>query len=165
MGVAAGTVTGERPYADFPLGTHTVTLTVSDGGLIDTDSVNITVLQDTTAPTLNVTLSPNMLWPPNHKLVKITATIDASDTCDVSPTVKLLSITSNEPDNGLGDGNTRDDIQGAEFGTDDREFLLRAERSGTGSGRLYSVTYETVDASGNVTEATAEVTVPHDHRN
>ena len=157
-----GTVTGERPYADFPLGTHTVTLTVSDGELTDTDTVDITV-QDITAPTLNVSLSPNVLWPPNHKLVKVTASIDASDTCDVSPTVKLVSITSNEPDDGKGDGHKGTDIQGAEFGTDDREFLLRAERSGKVTDRIYTVTYEATDASGNVVVASAKVTVLHDH--
>jgi endo-1,4-beta-xylanase len=75
--------------------------------------------------------------------------------------VELVSITSNEADNGLGDGDTSDDIQGASYGTDDRQFLLRAERSGTGSGRIYTVTYSATDASGNATETTDEVTVPH----
>jgi hypothetical protein len=62
----------------------------------------------------------------------------------------------------MGDGHTSDDVQGASFGTDDREFLLRAERTGRGTGRIYTVTYEATDASGNLTDATAEVTVSHD---
>jgi hypothetical protein len=76
--------------------------------------------------------------------------------------VTLVSITSNEPDNGTGDGDTTDDIQGADFGTDDREFQLRAERSGSGGGRTYTITYEAVDDCGVSTTATAEVFVPHD---
>jgi len=116
---------------------------------------------DTTPPHLAVTLSPARLSPPNHKLVPITATIVATDTCDAAPVVRLVSITSNEPDNGGGDGNTTDDIQGASFGTDDRQFLLRSERSGKGSGRVYTVTYSATDASGNTTVAQATVTVPH----
>jgi hypothetical protein len=94
-------------------------------------------------------------------MVKITASIDMFDRCDDGSTVKLVSITSNEPDDGMGDGHTSDDIQGAEFGTDDREFWLRAERQGGGTDRIYTVTYEATDASGNVAEATTEVTVPH----
>ena len=53
-----------------------------------------------------------------------------------------------------------DDIQGANFGTDDRQFELRNERSGTGRGRLYTVTYSATDASGNKTVRQATVTVP-----
>jgi endo-1,4-beta-xylanase len=85
----------------------------------------------------------------------------ATDTCDASPVVRLVSITSNEPDNGLGDGDQPGDIQGASFGTDDRQFLLRSERSGTGQGRIYTITYLATDASGNTTVRQATVTVPH----
>ncbi len=116
---------------------------------------------DTTPPTIAVTLTPDSLWPPNHKMVPITASIQVSDICDPNPTVRLLSITSNESDNGLGDGNTTVDIQGVTIGADDRSFLLRAERSGTGNDRIYTVTYEARDASGNTTVRTATVTVAH----
>ena len=40
---------------------------------------------DRTPPTLTVTLSPTVLWPPDHKLIPITATIAVSDTCDPEP--------------------------------------------------------------------------------
>jgi endo-1,4-beta-xylanase len=56
------------------------------------------------------------------------------------------------------------DIQEAAFGTDDREFLLRAERSGLGNGRVYTITYQAKDASGNTTVASTQVVVPHDRR-
>jgi len=115
---------------------------------------------DTTPPQLSVSVSPARLSPPNHKLVPITVTIVATDTCDASPVVRLVSITSNEPDNGLGDGDQPDDIQLAAFDTDDRQFLLRSERSGKGSGRVYTITYSATDASGNTTVSQATVTVP-----
>jgi len=156
-----GTLTGEVISPDMPLGISLVTLTVDDGrGKSDSDTVAITVM-DTTSPTLDVSLSPNTLWPPNHKLVTIDASLQVSDVCDANPNVELVSITSNEADNGLGDGDTSDDIQGVSYGTDDRQFLLRAERSGTGSGRIYTAIYSATDASGNATETTDEVTVPH----
>jgi len=112
---------------------------------------------DTIPPILTVRLSPNKLWPPNDKLVPITATIAVKDNYDPQPEVILESITSNEA---LESG----DIQGAQYGTDDRQFLLKAEREGTiKAGRIYTVTYSATDASGNKATASATVTVPHDN--
>lgn len=81
-----------------------------------------------------------------------------------NPTITLVSIVSNEPDAGLGDGDQPHDVQGAAVGTDDRAFFLRAERAGRGHGRVYTITYRATDAAGNQTLATATVTVPHDRR-
>lgn len=63
-----------------------------------------------------------------------------------------------EPENDTADGNTDKDIEIASDGT----IYLRAERSGSGPGRTYSITYRAVDASGNVGHGTAKVFVPHD---
>lgn len=142
-----------------PLGMHTFTLTVDDGSETDSDTVDVTV-EDTTAPVLTVVLTPSVLSKPNHKLRTIEATVTVVDLCDTNPTVVLQSITSNEPDNGLGDGDAPFDIQGAATGTFDTSFQLRAERSGGGSGRTYTVTYAATDASGNVTTVSATVLVP-----
>jgi M6 family metalloprotease-like protein len=121
-------------------------------------------LEDLGTPTLSVSLSPNTLWPPNHKLVPVSATLQVGNTCDPTPTVQLASITSNEPDNGLGDSDTANDIQRAALRTDDRSFSLRAERSGKGSGRVYTVTYQVADVLGNSTTATGRVSVPKNQR-
>jgi len=75
-------------------------------------------------------LTPNELWPADHKLVDIAANPQIADACDANPSSRSFSIASNEADNGLGDGDTPNDIQGAAFDTDDRAFGLRAERSG-----------------------------------
>ena len=74
-----------------------------------------------------------------------------------NPTVTLTSITSNEPDDGLGDGDTANDIQ---LGATDFDFFVRAERSGLGDGRIYTVTYTVTDGSGNSASASATITVP-----
>jgi len=111
---------------------------------------------DVTPPTLAVTLSPATLWPPNGKLVSVTAAITVTDDYDPEPEIKLESITANET---LADG----DIQDAQLGTDDRSFSLAAKRAGTNqAGRIYTVTYSATDASGNKATASATVTVPHD---
>ena len=44
---------------------------------------------------------------------------------------------------------------------DDDSFRLRAERSGRGTGRVYTVTYRAQDACGNAATASATVEVPH----
>ena len=113
---------------------------------------------DATAPTLSASASPDLLWPPNHKYVTVQAATLVSDDRDPSPTVELVSVTSNEPDNAPGDedGNTTEDI----VIVDDDTFHLRAERSEDGSGRIYTITYLATDACGNVTQATATVRVP-----
>ncbi|MBW2421988.1 MAG: S8 family serine peptidase [Deltaproteobacteria bacterium] len=134
----------------FGLGTTPVTFTAGDdAGNTQSCSANV-VVADTTPPSLSVDLDPDSLWPPNHKLRTIQASIEVADVCDPSPQLRLVSVVSNEPDNGLGDGNTIGDIQGADLGSDDREFELRAERSGRGRGRVYTASYEAEDASGNV---------------
>ncbi len=102
-------------------------------------------------------MTPDTLWPPNHKYVTIQATVDMFDLTG-GLTLELVSVTSNEPDNGKGDGNTVDDI----VIVDDFMFDLRAERSGGGTGRVYTITYKATDACGNSTVASATVTVPLD---
>jgi uncharacterized repeat protein (TIGR01451 family) len=121
---------------------------------------------DAAAPAIELELSPRIIWPPLHQLVRVRATIVTRDTCDPRPQVTLVSITSSDDE--PGPGRTfpifnRPDIQGAAFGTDDREFFLRAERDGGRgrTGRVYTVTYRVTDASGNATLKTATVTVPH----
>lgn len=156
-------VTNDAPPL-FPLGTTTVTWTVTDAsGKVASATQDVTVV-DTIPPELSISVAPNVLWPPNHKLVNITASVEASDICDANPSTRLLSIFSNEPDNGLGDGNTVNDIQGADIGNDDREFMLRAERSGNGNGRVYTITFEARDDSGKSTVENAMVTVPKSRR-
>lgn len=116
---------------------------------------------DTTPPSLTVILKPRNLWPPNGQLRNITATVRVNDNNDPAPQLRLVSITSNEPDTGPGD-DTVGDIQQADFGFPDKEFLLRAERLLTGTSRIYTVVYEVEDASGNVAQATARVMCPID---
>jgi len=157
----AVSVSNDAP-ALFPLGMTTVLWTAVDNFDNSASDAQLVTVVDTTAPAFTLALSPAVLWPPNHKLVTVRAAIVVLEACDAAPSVRLLSIVSDEPDNGRGDGNTTGDIAGATLGTDDREFQLRAERSGGGDGRVYTVTYEVRDASGNASTRVATVTVPHD---
>ncbi|OAB37013.1 hypothetical protein PMSD_09415 [Paenibacillus macquariensis subsp. defensor] len=114
-----------------------------------------TVKIDKTGPNLKIGLDPTTLWPANHKMVKVNALLDSSDALSGIKSVVLTSITSNEPDSEEGD------IQ-ANLGSEDKSFSLRASRSGTGTGRVYTITYTATDLAGNQTVKTSTVTVPHD---
>jgi len=151
------------PGASFPVGTTTVTYTAKDpAGNTTTCPFTVTV-RDNTAPNISVTLSTYRLWPPNHRMVNITATVRVNDNCSSGSSLDwvLESITSNEDDDGYGDGDTSNDIQNATYNTRDLTFSLRRERSGRGNDRIYTITYKATDAAGNVSRASATVTVPH----
>ena len=124
-------------------------------------SVNMTAL-DLTPPSVTVDLNRTVLWPPNHKMVEVCATVTVLDDRDPAPTFVLTSITSSEPDDGLGDGHTRNDVRDHAPGTADICFSLRAERQGGGDGRQYVVVYTATDAAGNTSTGSAIVLVPHD---
>jgi PKD domain len=141
----------------FNIGNHTVTLNATDqAGNMRSASVMVAVI-DTRPPQMNVTVTPSSLWPPNHKYVTVKVNATVFDICDPSPKITLVSITSNEEDNGIGDGNTSNDI----VIVNDFTFSLRAERSGNGSGRIYAITYKATDASGNYITVSVTVEVPH----
>ena len=110
---------------------------------------------DEIAPALSVSVTPDTLWPANHKYVDVTATVEYSDNFDPNPSLSVV-VTSNEPDNGEDDGNTVNDI----VIVDNTHIQLRAERSGVGTGRVYTITYTVTDACGNATSQSVTVTVP-----
>ena len=148
----------------FPLGTSTVTWTATDNsGNVSTALQKVTV-EDTMPPSLEASVNKETLWPANHKYVKISISIAASDICDadVEKNVQLVSVTSDEPEDlkGNGDGSTKKDI----VIVNRKTVKLRAEREGTSDGRVYTLNYTVTDASGNTTEAPVTVSVPHSRK-
>jgi len=147
----------------YPLGQTEVTMTATDVSGNQAGCAFPVTVRDTTPPLVFSEATPSVLWPPNHRMVQVSASVVATDACS-TPTVTLASVFSSEPDDALGegDGTTTDDIQGTEIGTADFEFRLRAERDGDGDGRLYEVVYGAIDGSGNSANAVSFVLVPHD---
>ena len=112
---------------------------------------------DTTPPTIvSSSANPSVLWPPNHKMVQVALAIEASDDIDPAPACVIVAVTSNEPTDGLGDGDTPVDWELSGGLT----LKLRAERSGKGDGRVYTITVACTDAAGNTSHAAIEVKVP-----
>jgi hypothetical protein len=136
-----------------------VVATAINGGGFATCSFNV-VVNDTEAPQINgLTASPNKLWSPNHKMKDIAVNYTTTDNCpgDIQCT---LTVTSNEAVNGKGDGNTASDW----VVVDDHNVQLRAERSGKGTDRVYTITTTCTDKNGVSSQKTTTVTVPHDAR-
>jgi len=154
-------ITNDAPPI-FPPGTTVVTWRAQDdSGNVATAKQTITVVDTTPPEVQSAWAEPATLWPPNHKMVEVTVNAIVTDTCDTSPIYAILSVTSNEPPNGKADGNTEPDWQI----TGDHTVELRAERSGHGTGRIYTITILAVDASGNIATTDVEVVVPHDRSN
>ena len=76
-----------------------------------------------------------------------------TDTC---PVTCALSATSNEPINGLGDGDAAPDW----VIVDANNVNLRAERSALGTGRIYTVTTSCTDSGNASSKANVTVSVP-----
>ena len=154
-------ITHDAPLL-FPLGETVVTFTATDDSGNESTCEATVNVEDTTPPVLEVALNRYVLWPPNHNMSTILAEVTVTDVCDPEAAFVLAGVSSSEPDNGMGDGDTENDIQGADLGTADVEFQLRAERMGPGDGRVYTILYTASDESGNTTDSTLTVTVPHD---
>ncbi|HSK12269.1 MAG TPA: T9SS type A sorting domain-containing protein, partial [Phnomibacter sp.] len=119
-------------------------------------SQTITVKDDTGPSITNVSVNQPMLWPVNHKMRDVVVNYNVADNCD-GPVTTRLFISSNEPQNSTGDGNTESDWEII----DNRNVRLRAERAGNGDGRVYTITIEATDACGNISSTTTEVRVAH----
>jgi hypothetical protein len=141
----------------FPLGSTTVQCTATDShGNTAEGSFEVNVTDGTAPHIATVTATPDVLEPPDHKLVLVTVTVDAVDAIDPQPRCTVVDVTANEPIIGAGSGNT--DFDWRIVG--ELEVELRAERSGQGDGRIYTVHVTCADSSGNESAGSVDVTVP-----
>lgn len=115
------------------------------------------VHRDTDAPAFK-TLRPSTssLWPPNHRMVSVSLEAELVDLIDAAPTAQVVEVSSNEPIDGEDDGSTSPDW----VITGPLTVDLRAERSGIGTGRVYTIEVEGTDAAGNTIRRSVTVHVP-----
>ena len=141
---------------NYPVGITTIKWTATDAnGNTSTCGQVITVIDNVPPTITGEAASTYVLSPPNHTMGDVTIDYTATDNCAVTTTI---SVSSNEPINGVGDGDTDPDW----IIVDNHHVKLRAERSAGGNGRIYTITITAVDPSGNTTTKTIDVRVPHD---
>jgi hypothetical protein len=154
----SGPTAGATLSISLPIATYVFTLAVDDhNGGFASDVVVVTVVDATPPEITAVTATPSRILQTNHAMVPVSVNASITD-CDPSASCKIVSVTSNEPDNGLGDGDTPIDWKI----TGDLTLELRAERAGTGAGRVYTILVACTDAAGNTSTSTVTVTVPHE---
>jgi hypothetical protein len=152
--------TGPAPAVPLPVGVHSIILRVRDDDGGTNDDLVVVRVQDTRAPVISMSVAPTRLWPPNHTMRLVASDVAATDACDPKPSL-AITVTSDEPVNGLGDGDTAPDWSVEQDDAGLVDVWVRSERSGLGDGRVYSLSAVASDGSGNGTSSAGTVRVPH----
>jgi len=99
--------------------------------------------------------SKDLIWPPNHKLVPIEI-LGVSDPDGDEFTITINSIFQDEPVDSTGDGKFAPDG----FGVGASSASIRAERKGSGNGRVYYIDFTAHDDRGGQCAGLVVVGVP-----
>lgn len=146
------------PEADFyPLGANTVRYTARDASGNESSCTSTIEVVDQTPP--EVTLSPpEALWPADalYRTIRLEDCIVVHDACsggltETGATASISCVSSDESQSGA-----EPDIVFVDATT----VKVRADRSASGDGRLYTLHFEVRDAAGNVTQGLCPVGVP-----
>lgn len=145
--------TGSNPAVLFGVGTHSVTLRVTDDDGAGTDDLVVITVQDTEGPEVSLQMIVSSIWPANHAMVLVANDVSATDACDGSPEL-AITVSSDDPGASSADW----DIVPNGDGTFD--VFVRAERSGGGSSsRTYFIRATATDHAGHVASVAGSVTV------
>jgi hypothetical protein len=163
-GVGPVTRSGVPTGNVFPVGQTTLTYSATDAHSNTGSATQVITVVDNTPPVITLNGQTPSMWPPNHKYQTFGVTnfvTGVNDNCDgpISVgSVVITKVTSDEIENGNGDGNTLNDIV---IAADCKSVQLRSEREGGGNGRVYTIYFSVRDSKGNVGTATAKVVVQH----
>jgi uncharacterized repeat protein (TIGR01451 family) len=150
---------GQPLNSPYPVGPTTITWTAIDSAGAQASCAQTVIVNDTQPPTISdLSVSLSSLWPANHKMIDLTVKYTTAENCS-SPT-NAVSISSNEPENGTGDGDTSPDW----VIVDEHHLRLRAERAGGGNGRVYTINVTSTDRVGNTSKRTLIVQVPKNQK-
>ena len=144
-------ITNQTCASRFTL-TRTYKATDASGNMATCQQV-ITVYDDQAPVITNASTNVTSLWPANHKMRDVIVNYNVADNCATASTT--LSVSSNEPINGTGDGDAAPDWEIV----NNHLVRLRAERAGNGTGRIYTITITANDGCNNISTKTLTVVV------
>jgi len=139
--------------ATFPLGVTTVNCSASDGTNTGTASFTVTV-QDTVDPTITISASPMLLWPPDGSQVTVTVSGITND----AGVVDINWRVDDEYNQVEPSGSTTAVNGKFSFPI----VLVRDRRGNDKNGRHYTILVTARDAAGNETKAAPLVVNVHD---
>lgn len=152
-GATTGSGSGSASGTTFQTGiTEVKYILASDTAISCTFQINVV---DNLPPVINgLSVTPSTLWPPDHSMRNVLVNYTVSDNCQLAN--KKIIVTSNEPVY----SNEPHDQAPDWVIINDHLVKLRAERSGRGNGRTYTIKVVATDIYGNKDTASAFVTVP-----
>ena len=135
--------------------TTTTTTTTATTASSTSTTTTTTIVPGNAPPDCRAAVAdPAELWPPNHRFVGVSV-VGVTDPDGEPVTITIAGVTQDEPP-----GTTCPD--GTGVGT--TSASLRAERLGSGDGRVYQVSFTADDGRGGRCSGTVTVCVPHDQR-
>jgi large repetitive protein len=134
-------------------GTATYRYTISDGQLTAQAIVTLTLIANR-APVCGTAFGGE-IWPPNHKRFYAAPVYGVTDPDGDPLNVRVLGVYQDEPVDAMADGNFSADAA-IQNGT----AWVRAERMGSGDGRVYEIAFEATDARGGACQGSVFWTVP-----
>jgi len=145
------------PFTITTSGQHIVTF-FSDNAFRGREALQtVEVWIDKDPPVMTCSATPSMLWPPNGRFIQVMTSVEAIDAVSGPVPFVLTSVTTSE-------GSVSDDTRDFIIGQPDTDGELKANRLGSGSGRVYALTYQSMDEVGNIGSCTVDVIVSHDQR-
>jgi hypothetical protein len=136
-------------------------MALADGGDVGHQALTVTVLPGNSPPVCTeASAAQSVIWAPNHRMVNVDV-VGVTDPEGGPTQVTFTAVTQDESLNAVGDGTTAVD---ASIHAGGSTAEVRAERSGTGDGRVYALTFTADDSGGATCSGTVRVAVPHDLR-
>ena len=152
-GVISGTIVSTAE------GTYTVTVRASDDAAFDEETFAWIVTPILNVPPICTAAATRVdMWPANHKERYVTIA-GVTDPDGGTPRIRFTSILQDEPTDSEGQGNTKQD---AGIESNGARAWVRAERTGTGDGRVYIIAFTATDEHDASCSGTVTAGVPHD---
>jgi hypothetical protein len=162
---AHGTVTSYNPAtggftytaSNGYSGADAFTYSVNDGrGGVAQGLVSVAIRVRNQSPVCTAAVAaPRLLWPPNHQFVAVAI----NGVTDPDGGALTITVTGIRQDERPLSGNGSAEVGGTIV---DGRAQVRAERSGTGDGRIYEILFTAADGKGGSCTGAVTVGVPHD---